>query len=137
MWFGKRLYVLPGEKVATGTDGALAVEEIYMERPMGYHIRDGGKDLHDDVWKDHAQRKKIFDYCPELSLIMDMKLERERCEGDDKEGTLEPAVSSREPPEGPRASDPSSFEETRSASPAVDAATETLEYSPPSRGPNR
>jgi hypothetical protein len=87
-WFGKRLYVLPGAKVASGTDGMLAVEDVYMENPMGFHVRNGGQQLSDNVWKDAKQRKKIFDYCPELSLIMDMKLERERCPGDDKEGTI-------------------------------------------------
>lgn len=95
-WFGKRLWVLPGAKVAAGTEGVLAVEDVYLEEPMGYHIRDGGRSLHDDVWKDHAQRKKIFDYCPELSLIMDMKLERERCDGDDKEGEIHPTAEDKE-----------------------------------------
>ncbi|OAA53823.1 hypothetical protein SPI_09268 [Niveomyces insectorum RCEF 264] len=91
-WFGRRLWVLPGEKVTSGMT-ALAVEGVYVEEPMGYHIPDGGHDLPDDVWKDPVQRKKIFDYCPEISLIMDMKLERERCEGDDHEGNI---VSSRD-----------------------------------------
>ncbi|KAF4411276.1 hypothetical protein CGGC5_v007369 [Colletotrichum fructicola Nara gc5] len=85
-WYGKRLWVMQGEKVAHGKKGALAVEEVYMEKPMGYHIPDGGKNLPDKVWKNPTQRKKIFDYCPEVSLIMDMKLERERCDGDNREG---------------------------------------------------
>ncbi|KAI6376070.1 hypothetical protein MCOR25_002885 [Pyricularia grisea] len=89
-WFGRRVWVLPGEKVASGFDGMLAVEDVYMQRPMGFHVRDFGRALNDDVWKDHEQRQKIFEYCPELSLIMDMKLERERCEGDDREGTIKP-----------------------------------------------
>ncbi|TPX16323.1 uncharacterized protein E0L32_003972 [Thyridium curvatum] len=87
-WFGKRLSIMPGEKVASGTNGALAVEDVYIESPMGFHIREGGAQLHDDVWADPVQRKKILDYCPELSIIMDMKLERERCEDDDKHGHL-------------------------------------------------
>lgn len=87
-WFGSRLWIMKNEKVASGNMGVLAVEDVYIEKPMGYHIRDGGSRLNDDVWKDHAQRKKILQYCPELSLIMDMKLERERCEGDRKDGTI-------------------------------------------------
>lgn len=78
-WFGTRVWTLPGTKVASGTDGQLAVEDTYIEKPMGFHVRDGGSDLPDAVWKDPAQRKKIFEYCPELTMIMDMKLERERC----------------------------------------------------------
>jgi hypothetical protein len=89
-WFGKRLYILPGAKVAAGTDGMLAVEDVYHENRMGFHVREGGMQLADAVWKDPVQRKKIFDYCPELSLIMDMKLEKERCPGDNKAGEIIP-----------------------------------------------
>jgi len=95
-WFGKRLWVLPGEKVAAGMEGVLAVEDVYIEKPMGYHIRDGGASLPEEIWQDRKQRKKIFDYCPELSLIMDMKLERERCQGDDSKGTIHPTAIEQE-----------------------------------------
>lgn len=91
-WFGKRAYILPGAKVASGTDGMLAVEDVYVESPMGFHVREGGKQLADAVWKNPQQRQKIFRYCPELSLIMDMKLERERCKGDDKQGAIHPTA---------------------------------------------
>ncbi|KAH8683140.1 hypothetical protein BGZ60DRAFT_560862 [Tricladium varicosporioides] len=88
-WFGKRMVVLPGAKVATGQDeDHFAVENVWHEKPMGFHVRDGGQTLHDDVWKDPTKRKKNFDYCPELAIIMPMKLERERCEGDNKQGEI-------------------------------------------------
>ena len=87
-WFGKRVINLPGTKVAAGENGQLAVEDIYIPEPMGFHVRDGGNHLADAVWKDPDQRKEIFTYCPELSLIMDMKLEMERCPGDDKKGSI-------------------------------------------------
>jgi hypothetical protein len=89
-WFGKRLWVLRGEKVASGTNGVLAVEDVYIDNAMGYHIRDGGLGINPAVWKLPEQRKKIFEYCPELSLIMDMKLERERCPDDNQQGGLGP-----------------------------------------------
>lgn len=89
-WFGTRLWVLKGERVASAADGGLAVEDTYWEKPMGFHVRDGGAHLSDAVWRNHKQRREIFDYCPELALIMDMKLERERCPGDDKEGVIHP-----------------------------------------------
>jgi hypothetical protein len=44
---------------------------------MGFHVRDGGEGLADDVWKNY-----------ELAMIMPMKLERERCVGDNKEGLI-------------------------------------------------
>ena len=89
-WFGKRIYIMPGAKVASGTDGILTVEDVYVENAMGYHVPDGGAKLAPAVWEDPAQRKKIFDYCPEISMIMDMKLERERCKGDDLKGVVHP-----------------------------------------------
>ncbi|KAK3322390.1 hypothetical protein B0H66DRAFT_201973 [Apodospora peruviana] len=87
-WFGKRLILLPGAKVAAGIDEALAVEDVYREKAMGFHVRDGGQNLPDAVWRDPNQRQQIFGYCPELSMIMDMKLERERCPGDNKQGEI-------------------------------------------------
>ncbi|KAI1180297.1 hypothetical protein F4777DRAFT_598211 [Nemania sp. FL0916] len=87
-WFGTRLWVLPGAKVAAGEAGQLAVEDHYVANTMGFHVRDGGHALADAVWKDPARRKIIFDYCPELAIVMDMKLERERCPGDNLDGTI-------------------------------------------------
>lgn len=88
-WFGKRLTVLPGAKVAQGgqTDH-FSVESVWHEKPMGYHVRDGGNTLADDVWKEPQRRKGNFEYCPELAMIMPMKLERERCAGDDHKGSI-------------------------------------------------
>ncbi|KAI9746429.1 MAG: hypothetical protein M1818_000142 [Claussenomyces sp. TS43310] len=89
-WFGKRIAILPGLKVATGEqEEHFSVEEVWHEQPMGYHVRDtGGGALAENVWKNPDQRKRIYDYCPEVAIIMPMKLERERCEGDDREGHL-------------------------------------------------
>lgn len=79
-WFSKRVYLLPGAKVASPTDQALSVEDTYFPGAMGFHVRDGGRTpLNYQVWGDAGQRKEIFNHCPELSMIMDMKLERERC----------------------------------------------------------
>lgn len=86
-WFGKRITLLPGAKVANGVqEDHFAVEDVWHEKPMGYHVR--ADNLADDVWKDPIRRKSNFDYCPELSMIMNMKLERERCEGDNREGEI-------------------------------------------------
>lgn len=88
-WFGKRITILPGAKVAsTAEEDHFSVEDVWHQQPLGFHIRDGGESLSDDVWRDPERRKINFDYCPELSLIMPMKLERERCPGDDKKGNI-------------------------------------------------
>jgi hypothetical protein len=88
-WFGKRMIVLPGAKVANGAqEDHFSVEEVWHSKPMGYHVREGGENLADDVWKNPERRKQNFNYCPELAMIIPMKLERERCEGDNKEGEI-------------------------------------------------
>ncbi|KAG4436955.1 hypothetical protein IFR05_007568 [Cadophora sp. M221] len=88
-WFGKRITVLPGAKVANGKqEDHFSVEDVWHDKPMGYHVRDGGEGLSDDVWKNADRRKGNFEYCPELAMIMPMKLERERCEGDNREGEI-------------------------------------------------
>lgn len=85
-WFGERLYITPGLKVASGLDGALAVENVYKEKPMGYHVRGMGEELAPEVWGNYEQRKKILEYCPELYTVLNAKLDRERCPGDTKDG---------------------------------------------------
>lgn len=85
-WFGERLYITPGLKVASGLDGALAVENVYIEKPMGYHVQEMGENLPVEVWGNYEQRKKIFEYCPELYTVLSAKLDRERCPGDTKDG---------------------------------------------------
>lgn len=85
-WFGKRLYIMPGLKVASGMDGALAVENVYMEHPMGFHVQGMGENLPPEVWDDYERRKKILEYCPELYTVLDAKFERERCPGDGLDG---------------------------------------------------
>lgn len=88
-WFGRRITVLPGSKVASAAEeNRFSVEDQWHAKPMGFHVREGGENLPEGVWRDHDQRQKIFEYCPELSLIMPMKLIRERCETDDLVGGL-------------------------------------------------
>ena len=55
---------------------------------MGYHLRNGQGHLSEGVWKNREQRKSILKYCPDLGIILQMKLERERCEGDNGEGEI-------------------------------------------------
>ena len=89
-WFGKRLSSMPDFKVASALDSQhFSVEEVYHEKPMGYHLRDGGGRLPPGVWKSSDQRAKIFKYCPDVAIILPMKLERERCDGDDREGAID------------------------------------------------
>jgi hypothetical protein len=57
-----------------------AVEDIWTERPMGYHINPTvGPGRSPDVWDDAAKRRMIYEYCPEIKIILDMRLDREQC----------------------------------------------------------
>ena len=80
-WFVNRLGLLPGAKMANASlEAQFTVEGIWHERPMGYHVGGSGNALPDEVWNDIEKRKRIYDYCPEIKLLLRMKLERERCE---------------------------------------------------------
>lgn len=85
-WFGERLYITPGLKVASGLEGALAVENVYMDKPMGFHVQEMGENLPAEVWDSYEQRKKILEYCPELYTVLNAKLDRERCPNDNRDG---------------------------------------------------
>ena len=85
-WYGRRLTHIPGSKVATGDmEAHFSVEQAYYEKPLGYHVLGH---MPEEIWKDRKRRREILEYCPELSLIVEMKLEVERCPGDDGEGNL-------------------------------------------------
>lgn len=85
---------MPDLKVASALDSQhFSVEEVYHEKPMGYHLRNGEDHLPTGVWKNKAQRSSILKYCPELGIILPMKLERERCEGDNREGVIDSKVT--------------------------------------------
>lgn len=72
--------LMPGLKIASAEEEMhFSVEDIWADHPMGYHVREGGTNLPEDIWADEGNRRKIFGYCPELSMIMPMKLERQRC----------------------------------------------------------
>lgn len=93
-WFGKRISAMPDFKVASGLDTKhFSVEEVYHEAPMGYHLRDGEGHLPPGVWKNSDQRARILKYCPEIAIILPMKLERERCDGDNREGIIDTEAS--------------------------------------------
>lgn len=88
-WFGKRITVLPGAVTASGEEeDHFSMELVYHENPMGIHVPNGGQHLQDEVWKEPKRRSDIFTYCPEVVMIMPMKLEVERCEGDNRQGDI-------------------------------------------------
>ena len=76
-----RVGLVPGANMAPpAVEREFAVEDIWAERPMGYHINPTvGPGNSRDVWDDPAKRRMIYEYCPEIKIILDMRLDREQC----------------------------------------------------------
>ncbi|KAF4345748.1 hypothetical protein FBEOM_290 [Fusarium beomiforme] len=89
-WFSTRLEVLAGAQVARPFDMPFAVQNNITAKPMGYHFPGRGKQVNKEVWKKPEERKAAMDYCPELHIILDMKLEKERCPNDTRMGNIQP-----------------------------------------------
>ncbi|KAF5256583.1 hypothetical protein FOXYS1_12937 [Fusarium oxysporum] len=87
-WFGTRLEVLPDAKVAMTSDRPFAVQNNITSKPMGYNLQARGNLVDQDVWKYPEARKEAMKYCPELHIILNMKLEKERCPGDNLMGQI-------------------------------------------------
>jgi Protein of unknown function (DUF5672) len=47
-----------------------SVESIWEDRPLGYHLRGSGRLLPIPIWGNETLRKAIFDYCPEVKLVL-------------------------------------------------------------------
>ncbi|KAL8819606.1 MAG: hypothetical protein Q9223_002001 [Gallowayella weberi] len=64
VWLTARLGHRPGGKVANGSVSlTFSGENIYYERPMGYHTGGSGKNLGGGVWGTPELRRQIYDYC--------------------------------------------------------------------------
>ncbi|TGO55821.1 hypothetical protein BCON_0086g00240 [Botryotinia convoluta] len=55
-----------------------SVESQWYEKPFGYHLIGSGKYLTPAVWDDKERRKHILEYCPEVKIVLDMDLSREK-----------------------------------------------------------
>ena len=76
-WLSMRMGLLPDARMAPATKEAeFSVENIWHDEPMGYRL---DHTLPDSVWGNQTLRKKIYGYCPEVKIIHEMKLERQRC----------------------------------------------------------
>ena len=77
-WLAARIGLLPGAHMASPeVERDFSVESMWSERPMGFHLDPNG--FQGEVWDNLERRKAIYEYCPEIKLILDMRLERERC----------------------------------------------------------
>ncbi|KAI4174002.1 MAG: hypothetical protein LQ343_002565 [Gyalolechia ehrenbergii] len=71
-WLSMRMGLLPDAKMAPASKEAeFSVENIWHDKPMGYRL---DNILPDSVWGDRNKRKQIYDYCPEVKIIHEMKM---------------------------------------------------------------
>ncbi|KAL8667739.1 MAG: hypothetical protein Q9168_007212 [Polycauliona sp. 1 TL-2023] len=93
-WFSDRVKLLPNVKLPKSeAEKKFAVEGIWDAKPMGIHVPSSDNVLLRDAWDDPGKRKQMLEYCPEIKMIMAMKLERERCE---EETIVDPAEAARQ-----------------------------------------
>lgn len=80
-WFVGRIGTLPNATMPTpDMERKFTVQGVWHETPMGYHVGYNGQFLRsEDVWIMDDRRKKIFEYCPEVKMILEMKANREKC----------------------------------------------------------
>ncbi|KAF3908043.1 hypothetical protein ABW21_db0202851 [Orbilia brochopaga] len=77
-WLADRLWHLPGSKMPTVLEQRpFSVEVIPWDTPMGYHTGWGGRLLMKQIWEHKEQRDKIFEYCPEIKMFMELITEPE------------------------------------------------------------
>lgn len=77
-WMSARLGLLPKANMCPPEkQREFAVEDVWYEWPLGFHMKHGGPSQ--NVWGTVDKRKKVMDYCPEIKIILDMYLDREKC----------------------------------------------------------
>ena len=74
-WLCDRLLIMPDAKMPEPeNERHFSVESVWTERPFGYHLRGSGKLLDPVIWGNQTRRKAIFEYCPEVKMILDVDM---------------------------------------------------------------
>ncbi|KAI9851002.1 MAG: hypothetical protein M1838_004694 [Thelocarpon superellum] len=72
-WLAARIGNLPNAKMASPNDERrFCVEDQWYEQPMGYHLGRVLEASGDPIWNDPQRRRAIFDYCPEVKMVLPM-----------------------------------------------------------------
>jgi len=102
-WLVGRIATLPDANMPSPeVEKGFSVQAVWHERPLGYHISAHGTNRHHEIWDSDERRKKIYEYCPEIKMILDMKLEKERCTKEETK-TLQEAQRKKEEEEQKKA----------------------------------
>jgi hypothetical protein len=74
-WLCDRLGTMTGANMpGPEIERHFSVEGVWTERPFGYHLRGSGKTLVPEIWGNKTLRDEIFEYCPEVKIILNMDL---------------------------------------------------------------
>lgn len=84
LWLIQRMGHLPGAHMANTTvEASFSVENVWVDEPLGYHTGWSGARFPEDVWGTKEHREHIWKYCPEIKMILNMKL-AVKCDDKDK-----------------------------------------------------
>ena len=73
VWLTERLGHLPDTRVANGSVSFnFSAEMRWVEHPMGYHIGGSGKWLNGDVWGNEDKRQRVWEWCPEVKMELEL-----------------------------------------------------------------
>ena len=67
---------MPGANVSK----TFSVESVWDDTPLGYHIGWMGVH-HEQIWDDEKQVQHVLQYCPEVKMILGMRLDGDKPEG--------------------------------------------------------
>ncbi|KAH0605349.1 uncharacterized protein H6S33_004571 [Morchella sextelata] len=82
LWLVRRISTLPGARMANGsTEAGFSVEGVWAEEPMGYHLGGSGAVMPLAVWMERGRRESVWEWCPEIKMIMGMELVNVPVEG--------------------------------------------------------
>ncbi|KAF3913180.1 hypothetical protein AA313_de0205222 [Arthrobotrys entomopaga] len=77
VWLTSRMGLVPGNKMANSTEQLrFSAEMLYSKHPMGFHTGGSGKWLHPQVWGKPELREEMWEYCPEIKMMLEMDEER-------------------------------------------------------------
>lgn len=81
LWLANRLHALPNNHMPIANiSKTFSVESVWDETPLGYHIGWLGVH-HEQIWDDPKQVDHVLEYCPEVKIILGMKLGGDKPKG--------------------------------------------------------
>lgn len=81
LWLATQLHALPEFHMPNANiSKTFSVESVWDDSPLGYHIGWLGVH-HEQIWDDPKQVQHVLQYCPEVKIILGMKLDNDKPEG--------------------------------------------------------